>query len=156
MAKRSHEEHNIQKAICVYLGMSLPKDAAFWAVPNGGNRPDIITKNGRKFSLEGARLKAEGVRPGVADLMILWGGRLICLEVKTAKGRQSEAQKAWEQHITTCGALYRVVRSVDEVKDFLDMVGCHKPKRLGNAPFNDIDEFLGAKRGSVPNKAAAE
>lgn len=125
-----HEEHQIQKAIVELLRYQLPPDATYWAVPNGGKRP-VKAKNGGTYSPEGARLKAEGVIAGVADLMILWGGRLICMEVKTPKGKQSKSQKDWEQTITAAGGLYRVVRSVDDAKTLLDVIGCNKPKRLG-------------------------
>lgn len=124
-----HIEHEIQKAICKYLGYALPADATFWAVENGGTR-----KGGAR---EGARLKAQGVTAGVADLHILWAGRLICLEVKcpqgpaNAKTYQSTAQKDWEALCVQSGGVYRVVRSVDDVKALVDMIGADKPKRLG-------------------------
>jgi hypothetical protein len=147
--KRNDEEHKIQVAICAYLDFRLPPDATYWAVPNGGARTRITGKNGRTFSLEGKRLKDEGVKSGVSDLMILWAGRLICIEVKAAKGRQSENQKEWEQTAIACGAVYRVVKSLDDVKGLLDMLGCVKPKsRLGAkglAEFErtEIDDWLG-------------
>lgn len=148
--KRNQEEHKIQVAIVEYLDYALPPDATYWAVPNGGARPQFTTKSGRSFSLEGKRLKDEGVKSGVADLMILWGGRLICMEVKTKKGRQSENQKEWEQTAILCGAVYRVVRNIDDVKNLLDMLGCVKPKaRLGKnglAQFEErteLDDWLG-------------
>lgn len=144
---RRSVEHRIQKAICELLHYALPPDAMFWAVPNGGSRSKITAKNGKTFSLEAKRLKDEGVTAGVADLHILWGGRLICLEVKTpngpdsTKGYQSEAQRNWETRIVACGGIYRTVRGVDEVKELLDLLGCHKPQRLGTQE-NDIDAFL--------------
>ena len=147
--KRNNEEHKIQVGIVNYLSLALPPDATYWAVPNGGARSQFVTKNGRSFSLEGKRLKDEGVVSGVSDLMILWAGRLICIEVKTPKGRQSQNQKDWEERIITCGAVYRVVRSIDDVKNLLDLLGCVKPKaRLGKqglAQFeerNEIDDWL--------------
>lgn len=141
----NHEEHTIQKGIVNVLTYGLPKDAAFWAVPNGGTRKTITTKGGKTISLEGMRLKAEGVKSGVSDLMILWRGRLICLEVKTEKGRQSRNQKDWEEEITQAGGLYKVVRSVDDVRSFLTMVIPTFKARLGmnesDEP-NDIDDFF--------------
>jgi hypothetical protein len=138
----AYEEHKIQKSICELLHYQLPPDATYFACPNGGSRSQITTKNGRKFSIEGKRLRDEGVVAGVADLMIVWGGRLICWEIKTPKGRQSTAQKEWEKRITECGAVYAVIRSVDEAKAFLEMIGCKKPSRLGSNQENDIDAWL--------------
>ena len=167
MAGKKSPEHKIQVAICELLHYCLPQDATFWAVPNGGSRSQFTTKNGRTFSLEGKRLKDEGVKPGVSDLMILWQGRLICLEVKTEKGRQSKAQKEWEAEVTASGGLYRVVRSTDDVRAFLSMViptfkarmGCHKQLTQFDTE-NDIDAWLKgeasneAKAGCSKNKAA--
>lgn len=145
---RQSPEHKIQVAICDVLTYGLPKGAIFWAVPNGGSRSQITTKSGRKFSLEGKRLKDEGVKAGVADMMILWEGRLICLEVKTEKGRQSTAQKEWEAEVTEAGGLYKIVRSTDDVRSFLTMVIPTFKARLGagvrsvESDTNDIDEWL--------------
>lgn len=138
-------EHKIQVAICELLHYGLPADATFWAVPNGGSRSQFTAKNGKTFSLEAKRLKDEGVKSGVSDLMILWKGRLLCLEVKTEKGRQSPAQKEWERTITECGGLYRVVRSVDDVREFLSMAIPTFKARLGqnlSQERNDIDDWF--------------
>lgn len=157
--KLNQAEHAIQKAICNYLHVALPRDAIFWAVPNGGTRPDFTTKSGRTFSLEGKRLKDEGVKAGVADLHILWAGRLIALEVKTAKGGQSKNQQDWETACTLAGGVYRIVRSVDEVKALLDMLGCTKRARLGAQAKNEFDAWFEgrasheAKAGCRENKA---
>lgn len=70
-------------------------DLRIFAIPNGG---------GRSRS-QGARLKAEGVSPGVPDLFIpalaLW------IEMKSGSGRLSAAQKDWHDHLRECG--YSVV-----------------------------------------------
>jgi predicted RecB family endonuclease len=46
-------------------------------------------------SATAGRLKAEGVMPGVADIVIVWQGRAIAIELKAKRGSQSPAQKAW-------------------------------------------------------------
>lgn len=78
-----------------------------FAVPNGG--PRTITT--------AARLKAEGVLKGVADLILLYptkGYHALLIELKTAIGRQSEAQKEWQRKIEADGYKYVVVRSIDD------------------------------------------
>lgn len=108
-------EHVIQCAVARYLDLALGgiPDCIWWAVPNGGFR-DVRTAS---------KLKAEGVKPGVSDIMVLWGGRLICIELKTAKGRQSPEQKEWADAATCAGAAYYVARSVEDVEEFLDTCG---------------------------------
>jgi hypothetical protein len=108
-------EHQIQCAVARYLDLALDgvPNCIWWAVPNGGFR-DVRTAS---------KLKAEGVKPGVSDIMVLWGGRLICIELKTAKGRQSPEQKQWADSATCAGAAYYVARSVEQVEEFLDAAG---------------------------------
>lgn len=67
-------------------------------------------------------MKAEGVVSGVSDLLLLVPSRQyhgLCIEFKTDKGRQSEAQKEWQRAVELQGFCYRVVRSLDEFIDLL-------------------------------------
>jgi len=55
----------------------------------------------------GARLKAEGVKAGVADVAIMLPGRRILFVEFKVKGRyQSKAQKEFEATCTALGHLY--------------------------------------------------
>lgn len=101
-----------------------------FAVPNGGAR-NLVTA---------AKLKAEGVTPGVADLLLLvpkftrhyitsgdaYVGVTIhglAMEMKTKKGSQSPAQKEWQKKVEAAGYRYVIVRSVEqfikEINDYL-------------------------------------
>lgn len=57
-----------------------------------------------------------GLPNGAADLcgILLPHGRWVCLEVKTPRGRQSEAQRLWGDLVRKMGGFYAVVRSVDD------------------------------------------
>ena len=85
------EEHRIQCACVRWFNVQYPKlHGRLFAVPNGGRR-DATTA---------AKLKAEGVVPGVADLVLLISNRdygALLIEMKTPKGRQSDSQKKWER-----------------------------------------------------------
>lgn len=92
-----------------------------FAVPNGGQR-NIQTA---------ARLKAEGVTSGVADLLLLvakHGFHGLCIEVKTIVGRQSENQKAWQHTIEAQGYKYEIVRSLDDFADLMRWYLAEPPK----------------------------
>lgn len=103
-------EHRIQVACVTWFGYAYPQyKGLLFAVPNGGRR-DRIT---------GARLKAEGVQAGVADLILLLPRgkhNALCLELKTPQGRQSAAQKQWQQQATRYGARYEIIRSFDDFR----------------------------------------
>ena len=101
------EEHNIQVGIVQYLRL---RGFEVFAIPNGERR-DAVT---------GAKLKAEGVTAGAADLIILLPiGNTLFVEVKTAKGRQSPAQKAFQERVESLGFNYVIWRSIDDVAKFI-------------------------------------
>jgi len=58
---------------------------------------------------------------GMADIhcIQLPHGRLIAIEVKTDRGRQSKDQKRYERMITKYGGLYVLARSVEDVRRVL-------------------------------------
>ena len=96
----------------------MPFEAGLlYAIPNGGAR-DAVT---------GARLKAEGVMAGVADLFLSipnlqYHG--LYIEMKTVKGTQSQAQRIFQQRVEAMGYRYAVVRSFDqfvaEIREYLN------------------------------------
>lgn len=115
--KQDDEEHRIQTAMVNWFRLQYPKMRHnLFAVPNGG----------RRDAVSGARLKAEGVLAGVADLILLKSNRFygaLLIETKTRAGKQRESQKEWEAKITADGYKYVIVRSLDdfmkEVKSYL-------------------------------------
>jgi Holliday junction resolvase len=56
-----------------------------------------------------------GTHPGLADLQAIRDGRVVMIEVKTATGRQSAAQVAFERQWTGCGGEYILARSTEDV-----------------------------------------
>ena len=105
----SDEEHRIQVACVRWFRLKYPHlSPRLFAVPNGERRDGVT----------GAKLKAEGVLPGVADLILLKRNRHYCgllIEMKTANGRQSDTQKWWEQEVCAEGEYkYVVCRSLDD------------------------------------------
>lgn len=65
---------------------------------------------------------AEGIVRGVADLLFLYpsqGYHGLCIEMKTAKGRQSDYQKQWQTAVESVGYKYVVCRSQDEFRQII-------------------------------------
>lgn len=108
-----HIESRTQQACKRWFNIQYPDLAPLlFAVPNGG----------RRGKLEASIMKAEGVVAGVADMILLTsrgGFASLCIEFKTEAGRQSTAQRAWEQAATAAGNKYAVVRSIE---DFIETV----------------------------------
>lgn len=124
------EEHNIQSACVRWFNLQWPQyRGLLFSVPNGGARNKATA----------GKLKAEGVVPGVADLILLvpdnyetlatprsgtWYHSIhaLCIEMKTEKGRQSPEQKEWAEKVRKYGYRYVVVRSLEE---FIAVVNDH-------------------------------
>ena len=103
-----HNESSIQRAVVDYL---TKRGIFVFATPNGGKRGLI----------EACIMKGEGVKAGVSDLTILLdGGVCVFVEMKTAEGRQSESQKAFQTVVEKKGFAYMVWRSVDDAVKFAD------------------------------------
>ncbi len=106
-----HDEERLQMACCRWFGLQYPHLAGcLFHAANGGWRSPT----------EAARLKAMGVVPGVADLLLIYRGRVHAIELKTPTGRQSPAQKQWQRVCETQGVSYTVVRGIEE---FINHIG---------------------------------
>ena len=109
-----HDESRIQAACVTYFGIRYRHLAPlFFSVPNGarvGERQRYI-------------LKSEGMRAGVSDMILLVPSahyHALLIEFKTAKGRQSPAQKEFQAAAEGQGYLYAIVRSLDEFIETVD------------------------------------
>jgi hypothetical protein len=81
--------------------------------PNGSLRNIIVAK----------KLKAEGVKAGVADLFLMIPNKIfhgLFIEVKTPVGRQQPSQKDFEKIAFDSGYCYEVVRSLDDLIQCLE------------------------------------
>lgn len=111
---RGNEEHKTQCACVRWFRLQYPRLAPLlFAVPNGGRRDKTTA----------AKLKDEGVVAGVADMLFLYPCskyHALCIEMKTAKGRQSANQKTWQDVVTRHGYLYVVVRSFDDFRKLIN------------------------------------
>jgi len=98
------EEANIQKAIVQWLQLWK-----YWfcSIPN--------ELGGKDAAIRTARAKTLGLRSGAPDMLVfLNNGKLVCLEIKTPTGKQSDAQVNFQLRLEKCGHEYHVVRSLDD------------------------------------------
>lgn len=110
------EESKLQQACVRWFNLQYPHwRMLLFAVPNGGSRS--LT--------EAVRFKKEGVVPGVSDLILLVPNskmQILCVEMKTRRGQQTENQKFFQISIENSGNKYAVCRSFD---DFVAIVKNH-------------------------------
>lgn len=108
--KPSREEDKLQIACRYWFDAQYPQQAMLLHhSPNEGLLP--------RTARDGAKRKAMGVRAGFPDFILLVarsGYHYLCIELKTAAGRQSDTQKAYEEAVTAVGGKYVICRSLDE------------------------------------------
>ena len=102
MARLIPSEHEEQKTLfewAAYHARQYPELYLLFAIPNGGLRSPKT----------GARLKAEGVKAGVPDLMLpvaRGGYHGLFVEMKAGRGRATRVQRVWADMLAAEG--YRV------------------------------------------------
>lgn len=110
------EEQELQKAVCAFLDVALPRGVAlYFHVPNGGLRSKV----------EAGIMKALGIKAGVADLCIIWsppGARRAhvgFIELKAVGGKLSPEQLAFGASCKALNARCDLAHSLDEVEEIL-------------------------------------
>lgn len=108
MKARIPTEHEEQREFVRWFRLAHPGVRIF-AIPNGGFRAKSVA----------ARMKAEGVSPGVPDLFIpawrLW------VEMKRSKGgSQSAEQRDWEAYLIEAGYQCRVCRGAASARSAVE------------------------------------
>ena len=115
--RRHTSEHRLQASVLRFLEVHAVRNTYVFAIPNEAKR---------SFTLA-ARMKASGLRAGVADLCIMFPeGRVAWLELKTLKGRQTPEQKNFEEVCDVLGHRYGLAHSLDEAIDILKRWGALK------------------------------
>ena len=114
--RRVVSEHTLQVQVLEIIAYKGKRTYAF-AIPNAGAR-GLATA---------ARMKAEGLTAGVADLCVMLpGGKVGWLELKAAKGRQSPAQVAFEDICEVLGHPYATAHTLDGAITVLKQWGALK------------------------------
>ena len=94
----------------------------------------VPNEAGGRSRIQQGQLVSAGLVSGVADLVVWWPTPpsstplplfypvvIGYVEFKTEEGRQSEHQKAFQRRCIGCGIEYAVIRSLDDMKELVDM-----------------------------------
>ena len=102
---RKKTESDLVRACLSWLRAAKP-GGYFWRNNTGA----VVSEyKGRK------RFTRFGV-PGMSDICGVLNGRAVFIECKTATGKLSENQITFGEQVTRAGALYAVVRSLEELE----------------------------------------
>ena len=108
MNRRSTPEADAQRAIVSALRFALPRDAIVHHCVNE------VTEAGPRGARRQAILVGMGVHPGFADLIVISGGRVLFLEVKSPSGRLRKSQEDFRDTVMAQGFGWVLVRSLDD------------------------------------------
>ena len=109
MATRRQTENAFHCHVAEFLDKALPREFLHCCFPAGGGG-----------AIRGAWLKRRGLRPGIPDHFIIapegWPKPVLWLELKTKKGRPSEAQLAMHALLRGFGHQVEIVRDLEAVQ----------------------------------------
>ena len=108
MNRRSTPEADAQRAIVQALRVALPRDAIVHHCANE------VTEAGSRGQIRQSILVGMGVHAGFADLIVISGGRVLFLEVKSQTGRLRKSQEVLRDTVCVQGFGWALVRSVDD------------------------------------------
>ena len=101
-------EERLQRQVVEYLRVGLPDSVVWTHFPAGGGG-----------KVRGAKLKAMGLRPGFPDLLFVWRDgertKTAWIELKTARGRESAAQREVRKSLALAGCATAICRDLDAV-----------------------------------------
>jgi len=99
-----YSEQVVHRTVCQHLYQRGVASLVWFHPPNGGRRPPI----------EAAIFAGLGVRPGVADLILLHDGRAFALELKTEAGRPTVAQMQFVSDFNAAGGTAAITYGLDQ------------------------------------------
>jgi len=118
---KSGSEHAHQAALFCWAAFNIVKYPMLkwmFAIPNGGGRGD----NQRTCQIRGAALKAEGVKPGVSDILIPYsakGMHGLFIEMKNESGKASQEQKEFGKAMMGNGYGFCICHSWIEARNVI-------------------------------------
>lgn len=107
-------EEDLQKQV---VDLLRSKRIMCFSVPNGF----YAGKGKNRFGYVN-KMKATGLLPGVADIIVLLPkGRTVFLELKAKKGKQQDTQIDFENNVRILGFDYHIIKSLDEIKELFNL-----------------------------------
>lgn len=107
-------ESALQMACAAFLDRTLDPAWRWWHTPNGGMRSKATA----------GKLKAEGVKAGVPDIIVMGpGGRAVFIELKAQRNTLTPDQTDFQRWATGAGYPFFTVRSLDGLTAALNDAG---------------------------------
>lgn len=112
--KPAHHESELQQGCVKWFRAQYGRySRLLFAIPNGGKRRPV----------EAAIMQAEGVTPGVSDLMLAMPCKEyhgLFIEMKYGSNKQTDEQKAFELAVKAQGYRYEICNSFEGFNELID------------------------------------
>jgi hypothetical protein len=82
------------------------------AITQMGDRATFVRVQAGTFTIADRLIR--GAEAGTADLIGVYRGIAVAMEIKTETGRQTATQREWAQRWEAAGGVYRVVRGYND------------------------------------------
>lgn len=105
-------EHQFQRTVADYLDSALPADAFWTSIDSAG-----------RGAVQGAQMKARGVRKGIFDTLVLWRNITLWIELKSDKGKLTPEQRRFAGAVDAAGHYWAVATRVEHVAETLGKLG---------------------------------
>lgn len=102
---RKKTEHIIQKSIVRWFRKEYPEY--------------IIFSTNNEACYRNSYFLESGVLQGVSDLVVILPNKVLFVELKTERGKQSKSQKEFEVKINSIGYEYYIIRSLEDFKELI-------------------------------------
>ena len=109
-ARRQRSEQQVQAAIFQHLKLRGAPGTFYFHPFSGGYRRPI----------EAAVYKRLGAISGLPDVITIRAGAVVCLELKSANGRLTPAQRDCHERMRAAGAIVGVAHGIDQALEFLE------------------------------------
>jgi hypothetical protein len=105
-------EAQFHRTVADYLDWCLLPPAWYTTFPAGWFKGKVT----------GGILRGAGLKAGMPDILIWYNGFTIGMELKTPRGRLSEAQRSTRKRLEQAGVKYIVCRDLQDVVNNLEML----------------------------------
>ncbi len=103
MAARGPSEAQIELSVCHWLRV---RGIFFWKQPQSGffdSRVKRFRKQASPYAMNGC-----------PDIICIYNGLFVGLELKSPKGKQSDSQLEFQRRVEAANGVYEVVRSIED------------------------------------------
>lgn len=105
---RKKTEHNIQKSIIRWFRKEYPEY--------------IIFSTNNEACYNNSYFLESGVLQGVSDLVVILPNKVLFVELKTERGKQSKSQKEFEVKIKSLNYNYYIIRNLENFKELIKSI----------------------------------